>query len=47
MKLKTDGTDGPDTDDDDDDDDPISLNGNTVNLRINDAWDVLHNMGVE
>ena len=47
QKLKTDGTDGPDTDDDDDDDDPISLNGNTVNLRINDAWDVLHNMGVE
>ena len=47
QKLKTDGTDGPDKDDEDDDDDPISLNGNTVNLRINDAWDVLHNMGVE
>ena len=47
QKLKTDSTEGPDDEDDDDDDNPISLKGKTVSLRINDAWAVLHNMGVE
>lgn len=26
---------------------PISLKGKTISLRINDAWDILHNMGIE
>ena len=54
RKLATDDTNGPDgekdpdpDDPDGDDDDPISLRGNTVSLRINDAWAVLHNMGIE
>ncbi|HJA84403.1 MAG TPA: hypothetical protein H9785_10610 [Candidatus Bacteroides intestinavium] len=46
QKLATDTTD-PDPDDPDDDDDPIDLTGKTINLRINDAWAVLHNMGIE
>lgn len=47
QKMATDGTDGPDDDDDDDDDDPIDLRSDNIVLVINDAWDVLHNMGVE
>lgn len=26
---------------------PISLKGKNISLRINDAWDILHNMGIE
>ena len=47
KKLSTEDTDGPDDDDDDDDDDPIDLRSDNIVLVINDAWDVLHNMGVE
>lgn len=46
QKLATDSTEGPD-EGDDDDDKPASLSGNEIPLRINDAWDVLHNMGIE
>lgn len=45
QKLDTGSTDGgtPDTDDK-----PIDLSGNTdIVVTINDAWEVLHNMGVE
>lgn len=48
QKLETDDTDGPDDEDDtDDDDEPIDLRSDKVNVRINDAWAVLHNMGVD
>lgn len=48
QKLKTDDTDGPDDEDDTDDDDkPIDLRSGNITLRINDAWAVLHNMGVD
>lgn len=47
QKLATDDTDGPDDEDDDDDDKPIDLRSDNINVRINDAWDVLHNMGVD
>lgn len=44
QKFKTDSTDGGD----EDDDKPIDLSGNTdIVVTINDAWKVLHNMGVE
>lgn len=44
QKFKTDSTDGGD----EDDDKPIDLSGNTdIVVTINDAWEVLHNMGVE
>ena len=46
QKLASDTTD-PDPDDPDDDDEPIDLRSNDINVRINDAWEVLHNMGVE
>lgn len=49
QKLDTDSTDGgtPDTPDTDDDK-PIDLSGNTdIVVIVNDAWKVLHNMGVE
>ncbi|HIZ32035.1 MAG TPA: hypothetical protein H9814_00595 [Candidatus Bacteroides merdigallinarum] len=46
QKLATDTTD-PDPDDPDDDDEPIDLRSNDINVRINDAWAVLHNMGIE
>lgn len=41
QKLDTDTPDGPNPDK------PISLKGKTISLRINDAWDILHNMGIE
>ena len=58
RKMKSDTTDGPDGEDDDenpdqdpddeDDDDPIQLGeSDEIMLLVNDAWDVLHNMGVE
>lgn len=47
QKLATDDIDGPDDEDDDDDDKPIDLRSDNIVLVINDAWDVLHNMGVE
>ena len=47
QKLATDSTEGPDEDDDDDNDKPIDLRSDNINVRINDAWDVLHNMGVD
>ena len=47
QKLATDDTDGPDDEDDDDDDKPIDLRSDNINVRINDAWAVLHNMGVD
>ena len=47
QKLSTDGTDGPDPDDPGDDDKPIDLRSDNITLRINDAWAVLHNMGVD
>ena len=46
QKLATDTTD-PDPENPDDDDEPIDLRSNKINVRINDAWAVLHNMGVE
>lgn len=46
QKLATDSTEGPD-DDDEDDDKPIDLRSDNINVRINDAWAVLHNMGVD
>lgn len=46
KKLSTEDTDGED-DDDDDDDEPIDFRSDNIVLVINDAWDVLHNMGVE
>ena len=47
QKLATDDIDGPDDEDDDDDDKPIDLRSDNINVRINDAWAVLHNMGVD
>lgn len=51
QKLDTDSTDGgtPDgLDPDPDEDKPIDLSGNTdIVVIVNDAWKVLHNMGVE
>ena len=47
QKLATDSTEGPDEDDDDDNDKPIDLRSDNINVRINDAWAVLHNMGVD
>ena len=47
KKLSTEDTDGDDDDDDDDDDKPIDFRSDNIVLVINDAWDVLHNMGVE
>lgn len=58
RKMTSDTTDGPDGEDDDenpdqdpddeDDDDPIQLGeSDEIMLLVNDAWDVLHNMGVE
>lgn len=47
QKMSTDSTDGPDKDDETDDDEPASLSGNEVPLRINDAWAVIHQMGIE
>ena len=47
QKMSTGSTEGPDEDDDEDDDEPASLSGNEIPLRINDAWDVIHNMGIE
>lgn len=47
QKLDTDSTDGG-TPDDPDEDKPIDLSGNTdIVVIVNDAWKVLHNMGVE
>ena len=46
QKLETDTTD-PDPEEPDDEDKPIDLTGKTIQLRINDAWAVLHNMGIE
>lgn len=47
QKLDTDSTDGG-TPDDPDEDKPIDLSGNTdIVVILNDAWKVLHNMGVE
>lgn len=51
KKLYTDNTGGdpdPDTPDNPDPDEPIDLSSNTnIVVIINDAWEVLHNMGVE
>ena len=58
RKMTSDTTYGPDGEDDDenpdqdpdneDDDDPIQLGeSDEIMLLVNDAWDVLHNMGVE
>lgn len=51
QKLDTDSTDGgtpDDPDPDPDEDKPIDLSGNTdIVVIVNDAWKVLHNMGVE
>ena len=38
QKLESDNT---------DDDEPVSLKGDDINVRINDAWAILHNMGVD
>lgn len=46
QKLGTGDTEGP-GEGEEDDDKPESLSGNEIPLRINDAWDVLHNMGIE
>ena len=47
KKLDTDSTDGGDPDPEDPDE-PVDLSGNTdIKVIVNDAWKVLHNMGVE
>lgn len=47
KKLDTDSTDGGDPDPDDPDE-PVDLSSNTdIKVIVNDAWKVLHNMGVE
>lgn len=46
KKLDTDSTDGGDPNPDPDE--PVDLSGNTdIKVIVNDAWKVLHNMGVE
>ena len=45
QKLATGTTDGPE--DNPDPDEPIDLRNKNINVRINDAWAVLHNMGVD
>ena len=46
KKLDTDSTDGGDSNPDPDE--PVDLSGNTdIKVIVNDAWKVLHNMGVE
>lgn len=46
KKLDTDSTDGGDPSPDPDE--PVDLSGNTdIKVIVNDAWQVLHNMGVE
>lgn len=46
KKLDTDSTDGGDPNPDPDE--PVDLSGNTdIKVIVNDAWNVLHNMGVE
>lgn len=46
KKLDTDSTDGGDPSPDPDE--PVDLSGNTdIKVIVNDAWKVLHNMGVE
>lgn len=47
QKLEAGSTEGPDDDDDDDDDDPMDLTSDQITVRVNDAWAVLHNMGIE
>lgn len=47
KKLNTDSTDGGDPNPEDPDE-PVDLSGNTdIKVIVNDAWKVLHNMGVE
>lgn len=47
KKLDTDSTDGGDPNPEDPDE-PVDLSGNTdIKVIVNDAWKVLHNMGVE
>lgn len=47
KKLDTDSTDGGDPDPEDPDE-PVDLSGDTdIKVIVNDAWKVLHNMGVE
>lgn len=47
KKYKSDSTEGPD-EEKDDDDDPIDLStDNEISLILNDAWDVIYEMGLE